>query len=260
MSKEYKPSELAEQMIDYLDCPCELFPPMVDDDPIMAALAAAQEQSREGGYTPVLIKVDEVLWEMLTANADEENGTDYQLENVRAYRRKMLSAELPSGAEILNNLLEERKEEAEEDELDWDNEIVGEFSDGEPVDRLTSYWNYSTEWTDEVILAKIPTDKPWQIFAWLPMGNWNECPDTLELMAVSKRWYEEHGAIPVAVSHDELEFVLDAPVTDPVLAGKIALEQYVFCPDRVDQCESEGQVGNLADSLTKSNVWYFWWD
>ena len=27
---------------------------------------------------------------------------------------------------------------------------------------------------------------PWEIFAYLPFGNWNECPDTPELMAVAK--------------------------------------------------------------------------
>ena len=37
--------------------------------------------------------------------------------------------------------------------------------------------------TYPLILAKIPVKNPWEIVAYLPFGNWNECPDTPELMA-----------------------------------------------------------------------------
>ena len=60
--------------------------------------------------------------------------------------------------------------------------------------------------TYPLILAKIPVKHPWEIFAWLPFGGWNECPDTPELMAAAKYWFERHGAVPAAMSHDELEF------------------------------------------------------
>ena len=35
--KPYKPSELAVQMMEYLDCPCEVFGPMDDDDALWTA-------------------------------------------------------------------------------------------------------------------------------------------------------------------------------------------------------------------------------
>ena len=60
--------------------------------------------------------------------------------------------------------------------------------------------------TYPLILAKIPVKNPWEIFAYLPFGGWNECPNTPELMAVAKYWFEQHGAVPAAMSHDELEF------------------------------------------------------
>ena len=28
-----------------------------------------------------------------------------------------------------------------------------------------------------LVLAEIPVSRPWEIFAWLPFGGWNECPD-----------------------------------------------------------------------------------
>ena len=37
--------------------------------------------------------------------------------------------------------------------------------------------NDDTGMTYPLILAKIPVKNPWEIFAYLPFGNWNECPD-----------------------------------------------------------------------------------
>ena len=110
--------------------------------------------------------------------------------------------------------------------------------------------------TYPLILAKIPVKNPWEIFAYLPFGKWNECPDTLELMAAAKYWFEKYGAVPAVMSHDELEFNLPEP------AGKedvmeLAAEQYGFCPDMDQNFE---QIGALADTLWQSTVWYFWWD
>ena len=142
--------------------------------------------------------------------------------------------------------------------MDWD-ELVGEVAGGEAVDRLVSYWNYETSMTVPLILAKIPVKNPWEIFAYLPFGGWNECPDTPELMAVAKYWYEEYGAIPAALTHDVVEFTLPEPVkSDKALP--LAVEQYGFCPDIVDQGGEDMTIGKLADTLSKSSIWYFWWD
>ena len=110
-----------------------------------------------------------------------------------------------------------------------------------------------------LILAKIPVKNPWEIFAYLPFGGWNECPNTPELMAVAKYWFEQHGAVPAAMSHDELEFLLPAPVPEEK-AMDAAVELYGFCPDVIDQGPEDATVGALADVLRQSTVWYFWWD
>ena len=171
----------------------------------------------------------------------------------------MLSAPIKDGKAILEELTGQRKEEAEDDDLDWDEEVLGEMEGGEPNDRFANYWNDDTGMTYPLILAKIPVKNPWEIFAYLPFGNWNECPDTPELMAVAKYWFQRYGAIPAAMSHDELEFLLPAPVSKE-MAMEVATEQYGFCPDIVDQEQDDPTVGNLADVLWQSTVWYFWWD
>ena len=253
-----EPSEVAQAIMEYLDCECTYFPSMADDDPIMSAYSYARRLGVRGDFIPVLIKPDETLLECLVMNADPENDADcyeFNPKAVEEYRKKMLSAPVKDGKAVLEELTGQRKEEAEEDDMDWEEEIIGEIDGGINNDRFASYWDSDTNMTVPLILAKIPVKNPWEIFAYLPFGNWNECLDTLELMAVAKYWFEQYDAVPAAMSHDELEFLLPAPVPKEK-AIDVAVEQYGFCPD-LDQNAS---IGTLADTIHQSTVWYFWWD
>ena len=111
--------------------------------------------------------------------------------------------------------------------------------------------------TKQVMLAKIPVQNPWEVFAWLPMGNWNCAPGPLEMMAVAKSWYERFGAVPAAVSGDEVEFYMDIPAgrgrTKAELEAR-AFEHYAFAPDTW-----ESEVIDTS-CLKKCRYWYFWWD
>ena len=258
-----EPSDTARAIMEYLDCECTYFPSMKDDDPIMSAYSYAKRESVKEGFVPVLIRADdETLLECLVMNADPENDADiyeFDLKTVTEYRKKMLSAPIKDGKAVLEELTGQRKEEAEDDDMDWDEEILGEMEGGYENNRISCYWDSDTDMTHPLILAKIPVKNPWEIFAYLPFGNWNDCPDTPELMAAAKYWFEQHGAVPAAMSHDELEFLLPAPVSKEK-AMEVAAEQYGFCPDIVDQAQDDPTVGNLADVLRQSTVWYFWWD
>ena len=258
-----EPSEVAQAIMEYLDCECTYFPSMADDDPIMSAYSYAQRLGVREGFVPVLIKADdETLLECLVMNADPENDADFyefDLKTVMEYRKKMLSAPVKDGKAVLEELTGQRKEEAEDDDMDWEAEVLGEMEGGYDNDRFSCYWDSDSHMTYPLILAKIPVKNPWEIFAYLPFGNWNECPDTPELMAVAKYWFEQHGAVPAAMTHDELEFLLPVPVSKEK-AMELAAEQYGFCPDIVDQEQDDPTVGNLADVLWQSTVWYFWWD
>ena len=259
-----EPSDLAEAMMEYLDCECTYFPSMTDDDPIMSAYNYAKRESVKEGFVPVLIKADdEILWECLIMNSDpDSDGEDdfaFDPDKVAEYRKKMLSAPVENSKAVLEEMIGQRKEEAEDDDMDWDEEILGEMEGGYDNRRFSSYWNSDNNMTYPLILAKIPVKNPWEIFAYLPFGGWNECPNTPELMAVAKYWFEQHGAVPAAMSHDELEFLLPAPVPEEK-AMDAAVELYGFCPDVIDQGPEDATVGALADVLRQSTVWYFWWD
>ena len=257
------PSDAAQAIMEYLDCECTYFPSMADDDPIMSAYSDAKQESVKKGFVPVLIQAnDETLLECLVMNADPENDADcyeFDLKTVEEYRKKMLAAPVKDGKAVLEALTGQRREEAEDDDMDWEKEVLGEMKGGYDNCRFSNYWDSDTGMTHPLILARIPVKNSWEIFAYLPFGNWNECPDTPDLMAVAKYWFEQYGAVPAAMSHDELEFELPAPVSREK-AMEAAAEQYGFCPDIVDQEQDDPTVGNLADVLWQSTIWYFWWD
>ena len=259
-----EPSDLAKAMMKYLNCECTYFPAMTDDDPIMSAYNYAKRESVKEGFVPVLIKADdEILWDCLIMNSDpDSDGEDdytFDPDKVAKYRKKMLAAPLKDGKTVLQEMIGQCKEEAEDDDMDWDEDILGEMVGGYDNRRFSSYWNSDSKMTYPLILAKIPVKNPWEVFAYLPFGDWNECPDTQSLMAVAKYWFEQYGAVPAVMTHDELEFLLPTPVSQEK-AMDAAVEQYGFCPDVIDQGPEEATVGALADVLRQSTVWYFWWD
>ena len=257
-----EPSDVAQAMMRYLDCECTYFPSMKDDDPIMSAYSYAQRLGIREGFVPVLIIPDETLLDCLVMNSDPANNADcygFDRNTVTEYRKKMLAAPMKDGQAVLEELTGQRREEAEDDDMDWEEEILGEMEGGYKNYRFAGYWNHGTPMTHPLILARIPVKNPWEIFAYLPFGSWNECPDTPELMAAAKYWFERHGAVPAVMTHDELEFLLPAPVPTEE-AMETAAEQYGFCPDVIDQGPEEATVGSLADILRQSTVWYFWWD
>lgn len=254
------PSETAEALMAYLDCECTYFPSMADDDPIMCAYEYAGKNAAHEGFVPMLIAVDETLWECLMLNSDPAHEGDddhaFDLDAVAAYRQSQLAAPLPDGRMVLEDGMAERRAEAEDDSKDWDTEVVGRMEGGFNNHRFSGYWNSETDMTHPVILARIPVRHPWEVFAHLPFGNWNDCPDTPQLMAVARYWFEKFGAVPAVMTHDELDFALPKPIGRE-LAVQTALEQYAFCPDMDQNHES---VGALADTLRQSKIWYFWWD
>lgn len=254
------PSETAEALMAYLDCECTYFPSMADDDPIMCAYEYAGKNAAHEGFVPMLIAVDETLWECLMLNSDPAHEGDddhaFDPDAVAAYRQSQLAAPLPDGRMVLEDGMAERRAEAEDDSKDWDTEVVGRMEGGFNNHRFSGYWNSETDMTHPVILARIPVRHPWEVFAHLPFGNWNDCPDTPWLMAVARYWFEKFGAVPAVMTHDELDFALPKPIGRE-LAVQTALEQYAFCPDMDQNHES---VGALADTLRQSKIWYFWWD
>ncbi len=243
-----RPSEKAKKIIDWLGCECEYYPAGKPAQFIQSTYEDAFAKKEMGGYTPVIIVVSDVLTEWLDMTLDEPGMTPEKR------REQLLNAEIPDAQEWFTEKLTEMKEQYGEY---WDEITADSGNTGDKIDKLSGFVDFGTKKAAEVIIAKIPTDKPWEIFAWLPFGGWNECPEPETMMSVGRYWFQKYGAIPALISHDILEFAAQ-PVKDRSAAIGLSLEQYAFCNDIIDQGFQELCV--LADVLTKSSVWFFWWD
>lgn len=104
----------------------------------------------------------------------------------------------------------------------------------------------------------VPTKTPWHVAAVLRWGGSNDAIEPAEHTALHKYWHTEYGAEPVVASMDTWEFRVAKPPQTRAAAMELAREQYIYCPDIVDQgC---GTVTGLASQLIDSLRWYFWWD
>lgn len=198
-------------------------------------------------FVPVLIAVGE------DSPLEEPNGD----ETPEARRERLLSRPVEDGGAFLSQLAARNREFAAKNGWRWPGEdVLGPMEGGEVIDRFLGISDFHGK-TIPLVLAEIPAAHPWEVFAWIPFGGWNECPADEDQMAVAKYWYERYQAVPAVITRDVLEYDVPAPVQREK-AMELAIEQYAFCPDIVEQgCES---VGYLADTLTKSSKWYFWWD
>lgn len=61
----------------------------------------------------------------------------------------------------------------------------------------------------EVIMAKIPVKKPWEIFLYFPIGVKDAGQEKINFISIAKYLYETKGAVPVSVSYDAVEFLID---------------------------------------------------
>lgn len=243
-------SEDAQQLIDMLNCPCKHFPKGTDPQRVLNAYDDAFAKREMGGYTPMIIAANITLLE----NIEDYSTTAEQL---KANRDRLLASERFDVRKWFTERLSDWKNEL--GETDW-NETVGEIAceNGDISKSFSGFMDFrDPRKSEECILALIPTNEPWEVFAWLPFGGWNDCPMPEEMLWIAKYWYERYGAIPAVMTNDVLEFSAP-PVKDKDTALGLALEQFAFCQDIVFQ--GVDTIGRLAGGLTQSSVWFFWWD
>lgn len=140
----------------------------------------------------------------------------------------------------------------------YKDEVLGEHvTNGIGNTSFNGIINDETGKTLPLLLAEVPVQQPWQIFAWFPYGGWNACPEPEHFVSVAKHWYERYGAVPAVIAQGVVEFIVPQPVSENE-SLPLAKEHYAFCTDIVDQ--NVGTINALADILRKSTVWFFWWD
>jgi hypothetical protein len=110
----------------------------------------------------------------------------------------------------------------------------------------------------EVHIGLVAVQAPYEVFAKLGYGGWNDCPEPHIHVALHRFWADRFKATPVALSNDITESFVFAPPTERSAALELARQQYTYCYDIVDQ--GVGSIGQLGSSLLNSHFWYFWWD
>lgn len=126
-----------------------------------------------------------------------------------------------------------------------------------PMTRLCAGCLFHPERTD-VIIATIPTDDSTTIPLHLRFGDWNACPSPHIHTAVARYWRDRFGAEIATVAGGIVEFTVSRPPSTDKEASELAMQQYLYCNDIVDQ--GVGSIATLGLALRKSTRWYFWWD
>lgn len=250
-------TDVCREILRFLNCKYEIFENESDSNAIMNRYLELREEGKREGFTPLVVIPDRVLAETLGFIYDDY-GVEESQKGIKEFREKALEeAAVIDGKTLLQEKMNQILEDWEKEELD--NEIMGNFSYAEPMTEFNSYIDYSTDKPrEEIVIVKIPTENPWEVAVWMPMGGFNDCPMPSEQVAVFKYWYEKYGAVPAVVGYDTWELYTDKTLKENNELEELAVEQYSFCYDIVDQgCET---IRNLASGLRNSHIWYFWWD
>lgn len=108
-------------------------------------------------------------------------------------------------------------------------------------------------------LLIVPTPNSWEIPAWLDWwGGVNYGLDPAQHVMVLRSWKERYGADLLALGLSTMELRLTTPVADRPTAEAVAREQYLVCPDAIEQ--GVGTMGALVASVEDARYWWFWWD
>jgi len=229
--------EIIKELIAKLACDCSILE-IKDFQELMSKYHQALAEGKKEDYTPLFILPPREALGDVELSSEERKGI---LEKAKDIDAKTLLNQLYERNMVFHDMSFEEVDEFEENQ----EQEEGFAGIGLNVGR-------------KVILAKIPTDKPWELAAWIPMGGYNECPESEEQVAIFKYWYEKYGAIPGFVSHDIWEFYVEKPPKSQEEAEELAREQFAFCGDIVWQ--GTGTVKQLTGTLLSARYWFFWWD
>ncbi|MEM9199645.1 MAG: DUF4253 domain-containing protein [Pseudomonadota bacterium] len=159
----------------------------------------------------------------------------------------------------LENRADEAQALAEEYEFDW-------LPRG-PVRAEAVAWAHRAPTLDtdfrghplpQVLIGLPRIEAGWQFPSLTQYGGWNAHPFPLVHMALFHRWEAEFGARLVSFGQDIIEMRVARPPRTYEAAEALAIAQYLYCPDLVDQ--GHGTIDTLTAVLLAGHDWHFWWD
>lgn len=279
---EQEMSKQAKIMKSFLNCNCKYYPLNTEDNDIICGYLESRQRSKEEHFIPIIVDISDNLLDAVIMNTvvdsddDSESIMDLGIrenkkrdeffkngiidfetsEVIERYRKNMISKDFSAGKDLLDEMIENNREyfggyELEKDELEVEDDPTADVDDLDFEDEMEKH--------GEILIAEIPVENPWEIFAYIPFGGWNDCPGNEDIMSISKYWFEKYGAIPFEISHNTLEYIVEKPVDDE---DKIRFteEFYAFCPDSVDKYMESFNIDKLAKKIYKNKLWNFQWN
>ena len=200
---------------------------------------ATYKDGKEKGYTPVFLTVDDYLLKTFKITMTDENADSM----IDLFNKNLEKAKNINPIELFNKFIEQSMDKYfTEDDYKFDDSNKNNL-------KFLTIFNNEGNLKDNVILVKVPSTKPYEILAYFGMGS--------EGIATVKYWYEKYGAVPAAITYDEIEFYVERPVQTFEEARKLAIEQYAFCYGLLWECYDT--LDELASAIYKNVHWYFWW-
>lgn len=111
----------------------------------------------------------------------------------------------------------------------------------------------------ETLIFEVQTFNPWEIFAYIPFCTDDDFPNPNELLKIGKHWYKEYQAIPSIIGYNTLEMFLLKPISKEKSLD-VSKELFALLPDLVNRGTNSRTLMELANTLEKSYVWFFFWD
>lgn len=239
MAEAEKPEVLLQEIRDFLGDECEVTPLDVDrvDLNLTQTFLTAQAEGERCGFIPVILQLSSTL-----------------IENLNDERPAASAERALEGAQVMHQKMQDLKDMFDNEE-EW-NEFLGDEANadgGQSIDLDTSA---DFDW-GRFVLVKVPVARASDIFAKIPMGDWNDCPTAAEHQAIAQYWNEKYGAVPCFISSDVIMYHVPKPAGTQG-AYELALEQTAYAPDIVMQ--GYDNIWSLAKQLEQASFWYFWWD
>lgn len=205
------------------------------------------EDGKEKEYTPIIVIDEKVgLLRKIQIMITKEYGS---LENYREYC-------LTKYNEIdVNQFFDFRKSEISEllkELIDLEDDFY-DYKHFRPIINIDIFHEYN-----KVYIAKIPTIKPYEVFAYIPIGGFNDCPRDEEHIAIAKYWYEKHGIFPIAIGCDTVQYSVKNLTKDGKKFDDLCIELVFYCEDIIIQ--GYETLKALKDVLKRSTIVLFWWD
>lgn len=134
------------------------------------------------------------------------------------------------------------------------------FSNSGPF-RCHRRWEPGDHWSFYPLLHiwLFPTGTPWEVFAYLPYGGWNEAPYPAEQVTMLRRWNELYGAEIVSLPGAWYELFVARPPRTRHEALQLAAEIQCFGEETIFDYTLPSDE-ETVECLRTAHYWYFWWD